>query len=504
MPMDNLKDKTAKGFAWGAINNGATQLLNAVFGIILARKLTEDDYGIIGLLGIFALVASSLQDSGFVTALTNKKDATHRDYNSVFWFNVCVSAMLYVILFLCAPLIADFYEEPLLVDVSRYYFIAIFVASFSIVPRAILFRQLKQKKLAIMGLASLVISGTVGIVMAVNDMAYWGLATQLLTFNLCVVIFSWGLSHWRPTFDITFQPVREMFGFSSKMLLTNIFNQINNNIFTVVLGKFYEKGDVGLYNQANKWNLMGANFITGMVQGVAQPTFVQVGDDKARLCRTFRKMLRFTCFISFPAMFGLELITKDFIIVLITDKWLPSARLMQIFCVGSAFLPIAKLYYSLIISRGKSNVYMYNVMGQGCTIIASLICVHYLFAEEVCLNIWSSHLTIANLELMMISYAVIITLWTLVWHAFLKHEIGISFRDAARDIVPFLALAAMAMILTYIITTPIANVYLLLVSRIIIAAIIYLGSLWLLGAKILRECVGYVMPRFPFLSRLVR
>ena len=233
--MDNLKDKTAKGFAWGALNSGATQLLNAIFGIFLARILGEDDYGIIGLLTIFGSVAAALQDSGFVTALTNKKDATHRDYNSVFWFNIGVGAMLYVILFLCAPLIADFYEEPLLVDVSRYYFIAIFVASFSIVPRAILFRQLKQKELAIMGLASLVISGTVGIVMAVNDMAYWGLATQLLTFNLCVVIFSWGLSHWRPTFDITFQPVREMFGFSSKMLLTNIFNQINNNIFTVVL-----------------------------------------------------------------------------------------------------------------------------------------------------------------------------------------------------------------------------------------------------------------------------
>ena len=502
--MDNLKDKTANGFAWGALNSGATQLLNAIFGIFLARILGEDDYGIIGLLTIFGSVAAALQDSGFVTALTNKKDATHRDYNSVFWFNIGVGAMLYVFLFLCAPLIADFYEEPLLVDVSRYYFIAIFVASFSIVPRAILFRQLKQKELAIMGLASLVISGTVGIVMAVNDMAYWGLATQLLTFNLCVVIFSWGLSHWRPTFDITFQPVREMFGFSSKMLLTNIFNQINNNIFTVVLGKFYEKGDVGLYNQANKWNLMGANFITGMVQGVAQPTFVQVGDDKARLCRTFRKMLRFTCFISFPAMFGLALIAPEFIVILITDKWLPSANLMQMLCIAGAFLPIATLYFNLIISRGKSDIYMYNIIGQGCTILASITGVHFLFADEVCVNILSWHLVFSNIELMVLSYVFVIISWVAIWHAFLKYEIGISFRDAARDIVPFLALAAMAMILTYIITMPIANVYLLLVSRIIIAAVIYLGSLWLLGAKILRECVGYVMPRFPFLSRLMR
>ena len=502
--MDNLKDKAAKGVVWGTLNNFAIQILNAVFGIVLARILGREDYGVIGLLYVFSQVATAMQDSGFVIGLTNKKNATHSDYNSVFWFNVGMSAILYVILFFCAPLISAFYDEPVLTSLSRFYFIAFFIASLSIVPRAILFRELKQKELAIMGLISLVMSGSVGIAMAMNDMAYWGIATQQITFNLCVTILSWVLSHWRPSFNITFQPVRELFGFSSKMLITDIIERINNNVFSVLLGRFYNTDVVGTYNQANKWTKMGSDTITGIVNGVAQPTFVQVGDDKARLCRTFRKMLRFTCFISFPAMFGLALITKDFIIVLITDKWLPSARLMQIFCVGSAFLPIAKLYYSLIISRGKSNVYMYNVMGQGCTIIASLICVHYLFAEEVCLNIWSLHLTIANLELMMISYAVIITLWTLVWHAFLKHEIGISFRDAARDIVPFLALAAMAMILTYIITMPIANVYLLLVSRIIIAAIIYLGSLWLLGAKILRECVGYVMPRFPFLSRLMR
>ena len=505
MPMDNLKDKTAKGFAWGAINNGATQLLNAVFGIILARKLTEDDYGIIGLLGIFALVASSLQDSGFVTALTNKKDATHRDYNSVFWFNVCVSAMLYVILFLCAPLIADFYEEPVLVDISRYYFLAIFVASFSIVPRAILFRQLKQKELAVMGLASLIVSGCVGVVMAMNGMAYWGLATQLITFNLCVVIFSWLLSHWRPTFDITFQPVREMFGFSSKMLLTNIFNQINNNIFSVVLGKFYQAGDVGFYNQANKWNTMGANTITGMVQGVAQPTFVQVGDDKARLCRTFRKMLRFTCFVSFPAMFGLSLIAPEFIVILITDKWLPSANLMRILCVGGAFLPIATLYFNLIISRGKSDVYMYNIISQGVTILSSIICIYYIFGntENVTVYILTSHLSLSKIDLMVLSYVCIVVLWIGIWHTFLRREIGLSFRHALKDILPFLIIATATMVVSYAITKPITNIYLLLVSRIIIAAIIYVGSLWLLGAKILRECVRYIMPRFPFLSRWI-
>ena len=366
MPTTNLKEKTAKGFFWGALNNGAMQMLNAVFGIVLARELSQGDYGLIGMLTIFTLIANSLQDSGFVTALTNKRDATHTDYNSVFWFNIGVSSCLYCLFFFCAPLLAAFFEEPILTDLSRYYFIGFLIASFNIVPRAILFRQIKQRELAIMSVVSLLTSGTVGIIMVYNDMAYWGLATQTITFNLMVSILSWYFAKWKPTFHFSMQPIREMFGFSSKMLITNIFNQVNNNIFSLVLGKIYTKVEVGTYTQANKWNTMGASTITGMVQGVAQPTFVEVGDDPERLRRAFSKMLRFTSFIAFPVMFGLSLVAPEFIVTLIKEKWLPSAHLMQILCIGGAFLPIATLYFNLIISRGKSDVYMWNIIAQDC------------------------------------------------------------------------------------------------------------------------------------------
>lgn len=474
---ENLKDKAAKGLFWAALNNGATQILNAVFGIVLARKLCEEDYGLIGMLTIFTLIANSLQDSGFVTALINKKDATHKDYNSVFWFNICVSFSLYVLFFLCAPLIADFYNEPLLLPLSRYCFFGFFIASFSIVPRAILAKQIKQKELAIMGLTSLLVSGTVGIVMAYNGMAYWGLATQTITFNLCVSVLSWVLSGWKPSLKVSFQPIREMFGFSSKMLITNIVNQVNNNIFSVVLGRFYDKNVVGRYNQANKWNTMGASTITGMVQGVAQPTFVQVGDDPKRLCRAFSKMLRFTCFISFPVMFGLSLISPEFIETLITDKWLKSANLMRILCIGGAFLPIATLYFNMIISRGKSNIYMWNVICQGVILLSTVLGIQQCGG---------------SVETMVWAYVCIVVLWIGVWHFFVWREIRFGFVQAIKDIVPFLAIAAGTMIATYFLTQSIENLYVLLISRIIIAAIIYFAALWLLGANILKECLEFV------------
>lgn len=479
MPV-TLKDKAAKGLFWSAFNSGTIQLLNAVFGIILARRLSQDDYGLIGMLMIFALVANSLQDSGFVTALTNRREATHSDFNSVFWFNVVVSFMMYVLFFFLAPLIAGFYNEPLLTSLSRYYFLGFFIASFSIVPRAILFRQIRQKPLAIIGVVALLVSGTVGIIMAYKGMAYWGLATQTILFNLTVSVLSWTVSGWRPSLTVTLRPIREMFGFSSKMLITNIFNQVNNNIFALVIGKLYTKSEVGLYSQANKWNMMGAQTITGMVQGVAQPTFVQVGDDKDRLCHSFSKMLRFTCFVSFPVMFGLSLIAPEFIVILITEKWLPSAMLMRILCIGGAFLPISTLYFNMLIARGKSNIYMWNIICQGLVMLASIIIIHYLSG---------------NVRDMVIVYACILALWVLVWQYFVWREIGFSFLQALKDILPFGLLAAAAMISTYLLTECIQNIYLLLLSRILLAAIIYISVLWLLKAKILRESIIYIYKR---------
>ena len=470
------------------------QVLNAVFGIVLARKLDQGDYGLIGMLNIFTLVANSLMDSGFVTALTNKRDATHHDYNAVFWFNIGVSLLLYVLFFFCAPLIAWFFDEPILTDLSRYYFAGFVIASFSIVPRAILFRQIKQKELAIMGLISLLVSGTVGITMAYNGMAYWGLATQTLTFNLMVSILSWLLSGWKPTFQFTFAPIREMFGFSFKMLITNIMNQVNNNIFPLVLGRIYTKDEVGTYTQANKWNMMGASTITGMVQGVAQPTFVEVGDDLERLRRAFSKMLRFTSFVSFPVMFCLALVAPEFIVTLLKEKWLPSAHLMQILCIGGAFLPIATLYFNLIISRGKSDVYMWNVIAQGCAILGAILMIHGIPHSSFLIP-HSSFLIPHSITLMVLAYVLIIILWTGIWHRFLYQEIRYPFLSALKDMLPFLLTAGVTMLITWFATRWIESPPILLIVRILMATLIYLGLLWLFGAKILRECIGYLLKR---------
>lgn len=481
----SLKEKTVKGLFWGAMNSVMMQILNAVFGIVLMLNLTPKDYGMTGVLAIYSAIAGSLQDSGFVSALTNKRDATHRDYNSVFWFNVLCSALIYIILWFCAPFIANYNHEPKLIWLSRYAFLGFFFASFSITPRAILLKELKVKEQTICGVVALLVSGTVGITMALHEMAYWSLATQYIVFVSVVSLLSWYFSGWLPSLNFSFKPIKEMFGFSCKLLITNIFNNINKYAFEGVLGKFYSKNDIGNYTQANKWNLMGSNTITGMVQSVAQPMFVQVGDDKERLQRSFRKMLRFTAFVSFPLMFGLCLVSKEFISLFPTN-WLPTIPLLQILCIGGAFLPITTLYSNFVISRGKSDIFMWNTICQSLLIIANVFIVQYLHLELFGLS---------GIKLMVVFYVNILALWIVIWHYFVWKEIKLSFFVALVDILPFMLIASLTMLATYYATIFIANAYLSLISRIIIAAIIYIGILYVIKANILKECVEYLIKK---------
>ena len=278
----SLKQKTAKGLFWGGLNSSIQQLLGLLFGIVLGRLLDRSDYGMIGMLAIFPAIASALQESGLVAALANREKVSDKDYNAVFWFSISCGATLYVLLYLSAPLIADFYDTPELTSLARFSFLSFFIASFGIAPRAILFRNLKVKENTIISLSSLFVSGMVAIILAANGFAYWGIAIQTMVFVLIGTMLNWYFAHWKPSFRIDFSPIKEMFGFSSKMLITQIFIIINQNLFSVLLGKFYTKQEVGDFSQANNWNNKGHALITGMINGVTQPVLASVANDPQR------------------------------------------------------------------------------------------------------------------------------------------------------------------------------------------------------------------------------
>ena len=475
MKEQSLKDKTAKGLLWGGISNGTQQLLNLFFGIFLARLLTPNDYGMVGMLTIFSMIAGSIQESGFISALINKKDIKHEDYNAVFWFSILTSLCLYTILFFCAPLIARFFHQPELTTLARYSFIGFVVSSTGIAHSAYLYKNLVVKQRAFLNMIALTLSGIVGVTLAYNGYSYWGIATQSITYISTIMFGYWFISPWRPSFHLNFTPLKGMITFSSKILATNIFIHLNNNIFSIILGKFYSEKEVGYYNQANKWNFMGYSLISGMINSIAQPVLTQVADDKERQLRIFRKMMRFTAFVTFPAMLGLSLIAPELITIAITDKWRKSAQMLQILCISGAFIPITNLCSNLLISKGKSNIYMWNAIALGLLQLLVMYLIHPY-----------------GIQTMIITYVCINISWLMVWHHFVHKEIHYKSTDLLMDIFPYLFISASVMIATHYLTSSLTDIYLQFVCKIITAGILYVLIMWISQAEMLKESLNYL------------
>lgn len=475
--METLKEKTAKGLFWGALNSGTIQLLNLVFGIILAKQLSPGDYGIVGVLTIFTLIAGNLQSSGFTQGVTNIKSPTANDYNAVFWFNISVSAVLYVFLFLCAPLIAQYFHTPELTALSRFVFLNFFISSFGIAHNAYMFKNIMAKERTITGFVALTLSGICGITMACNGMAYWSLAWQSVLFafiqNICRYYFTY--KKWRPSLDFDFSPIRKMFSFSVKILLTSIVNTVNNNVLTFILGHQFPMAAVGNFTQANKWNTMAYSTVSGTIEQVAQPVLAQITDDSEREKRVFRKLMRFTALFSFPALFGLSLVSEEFILLTIGEKWNECVPLLQVLCVGGAFFAFTTMYQQLTVSSGRSDIYMW------CNIAQIIL--------QIMLIIATSHFGIFT---MVVAYTVFSILWLGVWQGVAHHLIGIKIKEVAADILPFMLSAAAVMAVTYFITLPITQMWAMLIVRIAVATFLYLVVMKILRIEILNECIGFI------------
>lgn len=473
-----LKEKTAKGLLWGALNSGSTQLLNLIFGIFLGRLITPAEYGIVGVLSIFTLIAGNLQSSGFTQALVNLKAPRNEDYTAVFWFNTLTSFVLYALLFLSAPLIARFFYQPCLVEVSRFVFLSFVISSFGIAHNAYMTKNMMNRELAIIGAIALLCSGGVATFLAFYGFSYWSLAWQQIIYITVLNIGRYYYTPWRPSWHFTFEPVRKMFGFSVKILITNIINTLSNNILTLLFGRLYPIKAVGDYSQAYKWNTMASAFVANAVGQVAQPVLASVKEEQGRSVRVFRKMLRFTAFLSFPAMFGLAIISNEFILLTIGKRWIDAVPLLQMLCIGGAFVPFYTLYQNVAISNGRSDIYMFCNIAQ---IVLQLVIIGFFY-----------HL---GINTMVMVYTLFTIAWLFVWQWTARRIIGLRFREVIKDVMPTLCIALLVMATTYFVTLSLHHLLLLLICRILIAALLYAAIMKLLHVEMMDELLLFIKKR---------
>ncbi|MCD8281733.1 MAG: lipopolysaccharide biosynthesis protein [Prevotella sp.] len=477
--MQSLKERTGKGLFWGGMNNLVQQVIGVVFGIVLGRLLSQSDYGMMAMISVFSLVATALQNSGFTVALVNLDSPEHRDYNSVFWFNILAGGVLYVVLFLSAPLIARFYDNAALVPLCRYAFLSIVIASFGTAQTAWLFKHLRAKEQAKAAMAAVVTSSLTGAVMAFCGLAYWSLATQGLVYVLVNTIFVWRYSEWRPSVTgITFAPVVRMFRFSSRILLTTIAGIINNNVLNILLGRLFGERRTGVYNQAYQWSFKCYSLVQNMVNQVAQPVLVDLRADGGRQLNALRKLMRFTAFVSFPLLLGLSSVAKEFIVLAITAKWLASAELLRILCISGAVVPLSALLSNLVISKGRSGTYLYVTLSLG---LAQIICMLLVWREGI--------------RTMVIAYTALNIVWLFVWYVFCRRLTGYGFGKFLSDVLPF-ALTASAVAFGVVrLTGGLVSLWALLAAKCVLFAVLYYAVMKLLGVKILRECEQFVVRR---------
>ncbi len=476
--METLKEKTAKGLFWGGLSNGVQQLLGLAFGIILGRLLDPSDYGMTAMLAVFSLIANELQSSGFKTGLINMKAPEHDDYNAVFWFNILAGGILYALLWLAAPLIADYYHQPKLIALSRYVFLGFVFSSFGMAQSAWLTKQMRIKQIAQCGMTATLTSSLVSVLMAWQGFGYWALATQYLMYIAVNTLLLWWFSPWRPSLPVTFAPIRSLFPFSVRIMISAILTQVNNNVMNLLLGRFYGETNTGHYNQAYQWSSKCFLLVGNMLKQVDQTVLVGLGGERERQLAVLRKMVRFTAFVSFPLLFGLALVSHEFIVLAIGEKWAFSASLLPLLCLCGAFMPLSTLLTDAVITYQRSDIYLWNTLILGVLQILLMV------------GLWRQ-----GIYTMVIAYTVLNIIWVFVWQVIVSRLMDYHTGAFLKDILPFAFTAAGVMAVTGFCTHGIDTLWLKLLCRVVMASALYLGVMRMAGAVILKECIGFFLSR---------
>lgn len=356
MKKDSLKSKTFNGMKWALLDNLANSGVTFLVGLVLARKLSPVEFGILGLVTIFINLSITIIDGGFATALIRKPDADEDDYNTVFYVNILVSVVLIVLLWFTSGLIANFFEQPVLAQVLPVMSIILLFNACSLIQKTRLVKRLDFRSQAYVSLVSSLVSGAIGIGVAYRGGGVWALVVQQISRQFIMMVGLWIANHWIPTLHFSIKSFRELFGFGSKILVADVINTLYKDMFLAVIGKMYTTRDLGYYNRADQFNIIFSNNFGQIVKRVSLSSMSQVQHEEDRFQHSYRKMTRYIGLLNFAAVFGLAAIAKPLIVTLIGEKWLPVVYLLQIMSLYAALYPLHQLNLNILSVRKRSDL----------------------------------------------------------------------------------------------------------------------------------------------------
>ncbi len=381
---------------WTALQKYSTMFMSFVTGIILARLLTPYDYGCIGMLSIFMVLADSFIDGGFGSALIQKKRPTQTDYSTIFYWNLGVAVVMYIILFSFAPLISRFYKTPILCNVLRVQGVVLFTHALNLIQRNQLQKKLNFKILAIVNILCTLTTMTIGIVMAYMGFGVWTLVIQNVSGSVFISLFFWFYVKWRPSLVFSWSSFKELFGFGFYMFLTHLVNNFAGKVQGLLIGRVYTPVTMGYYSKAESTEQLASTSVSGIMTQVTYPLYAEVQDDKNVLSNMIKRMTMTLAYITFPLMFVLMLCAKPVFVLLYSDRWLQSVPYFQILCFAGLANCLQSVNLQAISAIGKSRTMLIWTLIKRFVGIGSMVIGLFIWGMKglligVIINSWFSY-----------------------------------------------------------------------------------------------------------------
>ena len=454
---ESLKNKTVKGTVWSSLDAFLGQGITFLVGLVLARLLSPEEYGLIAIITIFISVFNSIVDSGFSNALIRKQDATEADYNTVFYTNLAISAVLSTALFFGAPLIADFFSRPQLTSLTKAMSSVVIINAFAIVQNIRLTKNIDFKTKTKVSLIASLTSGVIGIAMAFGGFGVWSLVAQQISKQLLNSVFLWFFIRWMPKLLFSRKSFKEMFDFGWKLLVSGLINTIWTEIYQVIIGKFYQPQTLGQYTRAQQFSSIFSSNLTSIIQRVSYPVLSQLQDDKERLKSGYKRIIKITMLVSFVLMLGLAAIAKPMILVLIGDKWLPAVPFLQILCFNMMLYPLHSINLNMLQVQGRSDLFLKleivkKIVGVIPLCLGIFVNIYYMLIGSVFVGFFSYYLN-ARYSGPFLNY---------------------SIKEQVKDIMPGFSIALLVALPVYAISYLPLNPFILLPMQLLVGLLIVL------------------------------
>lgn len=482
-----LKTLTARSVKWNVIDRVSSQLLYAVTGVVLARLLDQDDFGLVGAMLVFQAFASLFVDSGFSYALIQRKKPTRLDYSTVLWFNLAVACAAYIILFFAAPLIADCFQgDQRLIPMSRVMFLSFILNASAIVQTNRLMKRMDVKMVAVSNSVGLFAGAVVGITLAVGGYGAWAIVWQTITLNGVKSLVLWLTSGWRPLLRFSYASLRSFFAVGWGMMGTSFLNTLFQNIYSFFVGNRAGLAPLGYYSQADKWSKMGITSISQVLTSSFLPALSEVQDDPERFSRVSTKMNRFTSYLLFPAMGFLALLAEPIFHCLFGEKWDASIILFQLLLARGVFTVLSSLYnnYAVAVARTKLVMSM-EALRDATAFILLAATLPFIADTRPGDPVWGIRLMLyGQLAAAALSWAIMAVK--------IAPLTGRRLLPFLADSLPYLLLTLGIMALAWIERAWIANPWALLLAQSATAITLYLAANRLLGSAIQREVLSHL------------